>query len=371
MMFPDSRKTLGYAEQLLPNQYGGAEASVVVNRAPSTALLGVDSEDRFKGVDILPAVSDFRYSLQAPPTSFTVNRNGPFVNGYPSRIALTEFNMPWTIPNVNKKTNKILVQWENGGGTNESVLELAIGFYTPALLASAMQVLIQNIDPLFATATFTYGTGINGAGSPVFRYSTGDPNVFMNFIPMSRDMDTTSPSYYPYATNTKQLFDLLGFTEGANLTGNGLGNNALSNDGQGGYTFCQYTKFVDIVCTQLTDNMANKDATTQPVSRDVLARIYLASNDMPTNVLTSSGDFCPIGCVPFQLYKDFSTPKQLAWNKSQQVGGYLKFDLYDDSGDLLSDVEINGTGVQLDGSTGTYVINNRTDWSMTLLVSEN
>jgi hypothetical protein len=79
-------------------------------------------------------------------------------------------------------------------------------------------------------------------------------------------------------------------------------------------------------------------------------------------------DFCPPGCAPFIIYRNFTMPKQIQWIPNQNIPGFLQFQVFDDSGASLNQsVTISqnqGTSIDVD----SY---NSTDWSMTMLVSEN
>ena len=99
---------------------------------------------------------------------------------------------------------------------------------------------------------------------------------------------------------------------------------------------------------------------TQITARDSLCRIYLNSAPGVTSTVPAdNAAFCPPGCAPTVIYRDYSNPKQIAWMPNQGVPGYLTFQVYDDAGDLLTN------SVQL-GWDENY----SSDWSMTMLVSE-
>jgi hypothetical protein len=59
-------------------------------------------------------------------------------------------------------------------------------------------------------------------------------------------------------------------------------------------------------------------------------------------------------------------PKQIQWIPNQNIPGFLQFQVYDDNGDLL-DEAISETVDDIFRLRGAGA----TDWSMTLLVSEN
>jgi hypothetical protein len=128
----------------------------------------------------------------------------------------------------------------------------------------------------------------------------------------------------------------------------------------GGYTLAQYTRYIDIVSTQLSYNQALKDSSTSLVTRDVLCRIYLADSGSIYDVAPSSPNFCPYGCAPFTIYRDFSSPKFINWLPNQNIPGSIRFSVFDDSGALLDAEPTTLLGQK-----------NHTFWSMTLQVSEN
>jgi hypothetical protein len=144
----------------------------------------------------------------------------------------------------------------------------------------------------------------------------------------------------------------MGFTDAS--AGPGL------TTGFGGYTLCQACKFIDIVCTQITNNQSLKDNSSSIVNRDMLCRLYVADPSAPSVIDPKSSTFCPAGCMPFNIYRNFSTPKYIQWLPNQPVPGVLKFEVYSDDGSLLTSLDTN--------SENGY---NRTDWAITLLVSEN
>ena len=108
------------------------QAGVVTMRPSSTALLTIDSEDRFQnglipdasGRVIVPATGYplSRYLLSLPkaannvsPYNFTIVKNESVMNGFFTRIGLTEVVFHWGVPNINKKTSQINVEWSVSG----------------------------------------------------------------------------------------------------------------------------------------------------------------------------------------------------------------------------------------------------------------
>ena len=324
-----------------------ASDPAITQRPTSTALLAIDSEDRFADYTVSRAVNRAAFNvLNATPYNFTISKAESLLNGFLTRLAVTEINMPWAIPNINVKTNKI--QWSAQVGpapVTTGVITLSMGFYTPSQLAATLQTAIRAATGI-ATFILQYGNTLVAQGNtPSFAYTTGTPGTDIAFSPMP-----ANTAAYPYGANTKQLFDVLGFS----IPGNSiLAPFAITNR----YTFCQAVRYVDIVCLQLTYNQALKDTMSQSIARDSLCRIYLGDAGIPGNVDPSAPGFCPPGCAPFTIYRNFASPKQIQWLGNQPVPGKLAIEVYDDAGDLLS-ASI--------GADGEYL-----DWSMTLLVSEN
>lgn len=323
-----------------------AKDTAITQRPTSTALLAIDSEDRFKDYPTARAVVEG--AVNATPYSFQINKSQSLMNGFFTRLAVSEVVFPWGIPNVNRWTSDITFKYQVGAGPIATVLiQLEYGFYTPSMIAAAIQSIVRAADPVNLGAfTMTYGTATiaqtYATQRPIFEYFTNNPAVECSFSPMVGGK---------WEAGRKQLFDLLGFYTIHTVLEPELG---------GAETYCQYTRYIDIVCTQLTANQALKDTMSQMVARDVLCRVYVGdAQGVQSTVLPSSSTFCPPGCMPTTIYKDFSQPKQIQWMPNQPVPGYLKFDVYDDAG-----FELTST---MDGLADVNGLN----WSLSLLVSEN
>ena len=118
------------------------------------------------------------------------------------------------------------------------------------------------------------------------------------------------------------------------------------------------TPFVDIGCTQLTQNQSLKDADSG-LTRNILFRLFLTPDAFTGNVAN-------LGSAPILVHRVFPFPKQIKWNADQPIGN-LAIQVYDSQGYVLT----TGNGV-----TGTLTSPptqydcDMGDWSMTLLVSE-
>jgi hypothetical protein len=325
-----------YANVPLPDTNARQLATTI--RQPSTALLTIDSEDRY---------TDFIQARASPssPYNFAISKTESLMPGFMTRIGVSEVNFPWVIPNINLKTNQIQLVYQVGAAAPVTqVIALIPGFNTPTALAGFIQASVQVFVPTF---TMVYGDG----DDPLFSYAAGVAGTVVGFLPMTYN----SPAY-PYSSQTKQLFDLLGFTNA---------NQTPAAGGNGVFTFAQAIRYVDIVCSQLTNSQAQKDQTSQTVARDMLCRIYLGDGggSGQSTVQPSNAAFCPPGCAPTTIYRNFTMPKQIQWIPNQNIPGYLQFTVYDDTGDLLD------KSLVIPGNILSYT-SQVLDWSMTMLISE-
>ena len=328
---------------LMPTYTASDPATTV--RPSSTSLFVIDSEDRWRDYIESRAAVYSGTVKNLSPYDFEIRRAESLMNGFASRLAVTELNFPWAIPNINVKTNEMSYTYTvSAQPAVTGVLTLIPGFYTPKSIADAISAFISNLG-VASLADFTMRYGSDG--NPLFSYDTFSTTTIA-FAPLAYE----SPAY-PYPTTTKQLFDLLGFTNTNTIGATG---------GFGQYTLCQSIRYVDIVSPTLVYNQANRDTMSQKVARNALCRIYLGDGGGTGQSTTAPGAaaFCPPGCAPFTIYRNFTQPKQIQWLGNQPIPGTLQFTVYDDTGAPLTELFQRGA------LEGEYL-----DWSMTLLVSEN
>ena len=314
-------------------------------RPAATSLLTIDSEDRFKNYpESIITAGPGAYNVS--PYNFTITKDQSLVATPPTRIAVTEVVFPWTVGNVNRLTSQIQFIYKLGAAAPVTVtLSLAQGFYKPAALAAAVQAAVLALagNPCGAFI-MTYGQD----DQPWFTYSSGDLTKGVAFAPM--------PLSAVYTPTTKQLFNVLGFYSGNTLTAVVPGN----IDCSGGITFAQAIRYIDIVSQSICALQTIRDTTSQEVVRDSLCRVYIANPSDVSNVPVSDPNFCPPGCAPFTLYRDFANPKQIFWVPNQPVAGGVQFTVYSDDGSPLDAASATALG-------GLEFSN----WSMTMLLTEN
>jgi len=339
-----------YANAPLPDTNSRQVAQTI--RPPSSAILAIDSEDRYKNYDESRVIES-----QTSPYNFSITKNENLMAGFFTRLGVTEIVFPWSIPNVNAKTQNIVFSFQIPPSDASSIIvTVPAGFYTPAQIAARLQSNIQLLDVSLNTFTMTYGTGgasawpSNNSATPRFQFASGNNGVLVAFSPM-----TNNTAAYPFNNRTKQLFDMLGFDSY---------NTALRVTSVSNNTFFQAIKYVDIVSSQITNSQSLKDSMSQPSVRDTLCRVYVTDSTGTNQSTISPADpsFCPVGCAPITLYRNFATPKMIQWIPNQNIPGYLTFQVYDDSGDILT-----SSGVVSGIATALF---ETMDWQMTLLVTE-
>lgn len=293
-------------------------------RNPSSALFGVSSADRYEN----PAVRAFNGAKS--PFKFTLNSNQNFMNGFFTRVALTEVKFTWAIQTITGNNNKLNLQYKIGAVPGTYTLTVPSGWYNPTSLASTLQGLIRSA---------TGNVGFTLVADPitgVFTGATNNADTF-NFAPQGL---LTAQAY------KIGLYQMMNWppvlTPGSPIV--------LSSTISSGVPTMLRTQFIDIVCAQLTNNQDVKDGDTGSIVHDVLARIYLTPE-----VDTNNPEL--IGSQPFQIYRQFAFPKQIKWSPNQPITSGLQFEVYDDQGDLLTAGSLGEDSVQ-------------PDWNITLLVSE-
>lgn len=289
------------------------EDIAVISRPSATALFCISSVDRSS-----PDTTS--------PYNFSISKPNNLLSGFFTRMALTEIVLPYYIPNVNVNTSTL--NWAYGSSSGQ--ITLSTGFYTAVDLAASLQTQLRT-----ATSNPYLTCAYSQLGQFFISTVTATP------LRLTR----TSPSFC--------LWDMLGGTPVWTA-----GNIVLF----GKITRARYTEWIDIVCSQLTDNQHLKDATSSNFTRDILARVYIeGENDQITPVyqVSTSTTATPYnisipGTYPISIYRQYRNPKQIKWNKIQNLGA-LKFECYDSRGQPL-----NIPGLD----------NVLPDWSMTLLISE-
>ena len=265
-------------------------------RQPSTANLMIDSLDRDSGFSA---------------GNFSISRNASILNGFFTRIGVTEVVLEWFEPNIQTgigDTMDITI------GSSTSTITLPQGFYT---VQRALDVIVTLANTAFSGTTFS----IVNSGA------------------------VTLNSTQSYIIQPGSLQNRLGFAPTASTTTKTVGATK--------YPDLRIYKYIDFISNQLTYAQDLKDSSTNLTTRDTLCRWYFAWDIQPA---TDSYGF-PIlqGYTGFCARRLFSPPKQIRWEPNLPIGN-LAFQVW---------------GYQTKNDNyGEIVDNTQFDWQMTLQVSE-
>ena len=339
------------AAQILA-QHGAKTAAEVEDRAitirpSSMAVFGVDSDDRYK-------TYAERRTNPSYPFSINIAKNESLLNGFFSRIAVTEFRMYWTLPNIGAVWGNNTLTYYDSASAAQHTITIPAGYYD---LQSLMLVIEAEVQAQGFLPSFSAVANAEGYST----YTTGTADTFYWVAPTS---------------TTRTLYDMLNLVNTSPPT--------LATSQIGGIANLKPTDFIDVVSSQLTYNQDLKDGSTAPTVRDMLCRIYLDDDNrgfcrVQTNLFDASGNPAGhqvpqsdpsdsiTGTCPFMLYRQFAYPKQVQWNNAQPLGN-LTFELYDDQARSIQDL---WNAVQPASSAQGAFYANSFVWNMTLLISEN
>ena len=319
----------------------------VTIRPSSTAVFGVDSDDRYD-------TYAQRRTSPSYPFSFQISKGEALLNGFFTRLAVSEFRMYWTLPNISAAWGNNTLTYYESVTPAQHTITIPDGFYDLESLMATIQSLVQTDGFL---GSFTALPQVDGSTV----YSTNAASTFY---------------WVPATSSVRTLYDML------NLVNTSPPTAAVSQ--RGGIANLKSTDFIDIVSPQLTYNQDLKDGSTSKTNRDVMCRIYLDDTTKSLGRITTNlfnvggapnGFQVPVydpttftnGSTPFIIYRQFTQPKQILWNNTQPIGN-ITFELYDDQGRSIQSLW-NAT-YPITGTTGRYYANSFV-WNMTLLITEN
>ena len=277
-------------------------------RFPSTANLLIDSVDRTTNIK----------DDAGSAGNFTISLNNSIMNGFFTRIAVSEVVLDWCVDNIAQEfsSNSITVVVDGIGALTVTIPD---GQYTAAECMDAV-ILALNASPGLANTVFSLGTSVTGVKTLICKVS-GDETDF------------------EIGNSNLAVF--------LNLETNVEANNYPMKCPK----LLPYT-YLDFVSNSLTYNQALKDATTNTVFTNVLYRWNFAW-DQETAVDA-------YGYPIYQGYRSFIArralpfPKQIRWEPNQPIG-QINFQVIGSDGVIVDPQKTN---------------NGEFEWSMTCLVSE-
>lgn len=227
--------------------------NVVTTRPSATALFCVNSDDRYGDYYL-------RRTNPSYPFRFNIQKNESLLNGFFKRLAMSEFRLNWTLPNISTAWgNDVLTLWySNNPGTTafSTIIIIPDGFYDINDIALELQNQIRSQTGL----NFSVTTNTTSDVTITFRAPTSYQFFFQSQGTTGRELVDminvpTREVVPPLATNIP-----IGWFQSVI---------------QSGVPNMRAMDYMDIVCSQLSYNQNLKDSTSAKVTRDMIARIYL------------------------------------------------------------------------------------------------
>ena len=274
-------------------------------RNPSTANLLIDSIDRGKD--------------GGSSANFIISLNNSIMNGFFTRLAVTEVVVDWCIDNISATTgNNALTVVVPGIGSQ--TVTIPDGQYN---VQQCLDALIDALNSAVDLPNIVFSLGTQ-AGTGIKLLICKVNGTDKNFVVGKGNLQTE-----------------------LNISANNTGNYFPINCPK----LLPYT-YIDFVSNSLTYNQALKDATTNTYFQNVLYRWYFAWDGPVTN--DSYGYPIYQGYNRFIARRALPFPKQIRWEPNQPIG-QINFQVLSSEGTVL---QYDQTG------------NGEFEWAMTILVSE-
>ena len=256
-------------------------------REPSTANLLIDSIDRTFVTNPATATS----------ANFNITKKQSILNGFFTRMAVTEVVLDWCVPNVSSVFGNDTLTYEVGGDTYSVVLEQ--GKY---VIAVALETLVNKLNSQSANEglglTWAIVGDVNTTGFAAL-VVVGD---VVTLVETNLQTQLNLPAGEPLADFPCECPTLLPIT------------------------------YIDFVCEQLTYNQELKDETTNLAGRNTLYRwVFAWDGPSPTDSLGY-----PIyqGYQSFRARRYLAFPKQIRWESNMPIG-QLAFQVISSIGEIV------------------------------------
>lgn len=309
----------------------------------SDALFTVDTRDGLKssnGLIINPQ----------SPYEINIQKSQQLFSGAVQRIALTEVNMPWNIPNVNWRNNILYLEKDDGTTAEWTP---GAGYFTASELATAFETwLTTSVDGgIFGVDTWT--VVFNEKGS-YFLVNPNNADLLWRVNPKIGQAKGKTPfTDGTLVSRSSTLAEMMGFN---------FVNSDFINVLDGSYASMLYTTYVDIVSSVLCKNQDVRDTSTSYFTgNNILARIYIS----PSTFYPITDGTTTIGTRPFMLHYVFPVPKEIQWNPEEFLAS-CNIRIQDDKGDLL----YGASTVPFTNEEGTEYAGNSSWVQMNMLISE-
>lgn len=321
-------------------------------RMPATALLTINTADERRTDAENYTVSPY------DPNKILINKQRNVIEGYFTRLALTEININWNTPNViaapgyanNTLTFQLGSALGNGNVAGQRIITIGENFFSPIQLAAAI--------------TSALNTGGGTFGSTAWRVLYSDKFAAFQI------QDTTGSIPFRILVNNRGQKDDL-----CNLMGLSGAPSTFHYVLQGGFAPMCYTPYIDIVSNQLTKKQNVRDAGTNiTTGTALLHRLYLNQDDFTIRyddsvaLSTSTVDTNILGCRPFTYHKEYNVPKQIFWDTKEFIN-VIDIELRDYKGRTLYSA-LEGISVGIDPFGALGACKNFTDYQLTIQITE-
>lgn len=259
------------------------------------------------------------YENQEPySNSFTIQSPGALIYGYISKIIISQIQIQYNIPTVNRGRNDILAI----AVANGDVYEITIpdGFYWPDELAAALTTLLRN------------GPAAVAATNILVTYSSRHGFTFESEAAPPRDFFFPSVGYLvsvgynnPQIQIILKVYKLIGITNSLSET---FSDTTLTCYATPNFLYTPYIDFFSDVLTGYQNIKDTNTSVTKP--KGLIARVYLSGNGN----LQATTPLEALGSRPFVMVADLNSPKVLTWSPVQAVPS-IDFQLLDQYGDLI------------------------------------
>ena len=288
------------------------EHTGITQRPPAYAELLVDSLDRYNaGVG---AVNN-----QTSSSDWQTRLNQIVLNGYFTRLAVTQIHLYWSLPTIIANYNDLFRVTVLGPGAGQYLITVPQGYYTPTTLAAALQAALQAAAPA-ANFTCAFQGPLPAGVAPL----TGTAAGFVFGVGAGTTFTFSTPPGFNITSANR-------FTRFCQTIGLVIGR-AQANYYLTSPPLMYATPFIDICSSTLTKYQRVKDTTTlnSPTVSNVIARVYPTApntNRYLTDVTTPNES-------PFWICIDYNTPKHIKWDPNEPLSNF-DLQLRDAFGDIL------------------------------------
>jgi hypothetical protein len=269
--------------------------SATTIRQPAYAELLIDSFDRFPNG--FPVTNT---PLQSS-SSWRTNLGNYPLNGYFTRLAITQVQFQWNLPTIITGYNdKFIVTVTTGVDAGVQTLTLDQGYYTPTELAAEIQSKLQAAFPASVfTCVFLEGSFVINSDEDFLLPDVGQGHIFQRCLLTCGFLKTGGVAADVYVGTVPSLLP---------------------------------TRYIDILSSYITKFQDVKDSSTNDgiIYVSKIARIYPCPPSNRIDISPSGGP----SANPFYITIDYATPKMIMWNPDEALANF-DLQLRDEFGDFV------------------------------------